>query len=77
MRAPLTLSDLPPNEERPRQRLGSTDHRANMQNLTVLLAWMRGFGRKPCSATPSGKLKSKRIRAPPPGGFPYFSVLLT
>jgi hypothetical protein len=25
-------------------------------------------GRKPCSATPSGKLKSKHIKAPPPGG---------
>ena len=26
-------------------------------------------GRKPCSATPSGKLKSKHIKAPPQGGF--------
>jgi Replication-relaxation len=26
-------------------------------------------GRKPCSAKPSGKLKSKHIKTPPPGGF--------
>ena len=29
----------------------------------------RASGHKPCSATPSGTLKSKHIRAPPPGGF--------
>src|SRR5262249_27712929 len=30
---------------------------------------MRACGREPCSAKPSGKLKSKHIKAPPPGGF--------
>jgi len=30
---------------------------------------MRACGRKPCSAKPSGKLKSKHIKAPPQGGF--------
>ena len=40
-----------------------------MQTSRTVLACMRACGRKPCSAKPSGKLKSKHIKAPPPGGF--------
>ena len=43
-----------------------------------MVGCMRAYGRKPCSATPSGKLKSKHTKAPPTGGFlisGYFQVL--
>ena len=40
-----------------------------------MLGCKRACGRKPCSAKPSGKLKSKHIKAPPWGGFLISSLL--